>query len=102
MKCGIATEHVQFWKSMPLGELFRTYCALSVASKGDKMLDDITVSSKAEQRVLSYFHQYIANISNKQLCDLLRFITGCDMYWSYIFYVQWFGWTGKTTHEPYL
>ena len=47
MKCGITIERVQFWKSMPLGELFRN-------------ID-------------------IANISNEQLCDLLRFITGCGV-----------------------
>ena len=80
MKSGIAVQHVPFWKSMPLGELFRIYCALSVSpAKVIKMLEDVSVSSKAQQRVLGYFHQYIGNISNKQLCDLLRFITGCGV-----------------------
>ena len=65
---------------MCLGELYQIYCALSVSpAKVIKMLEDVSVKNKAEQRVLGYLHQYIGNISNEQLCDLLRFITGCGV-----------------------
>ena len=80
MKCGIAAQHEPFWKAMSLGELYRIYCALSVSpAKVIKMLEDVPVKNKAEQRVLGYLHQYVGNISSEQLCDLLRFITGCGV-----------------------
>ena len=80
VKSGIAVQHAPFWKAMSLGELYRIYCALSVSpAKVIKMLEDVPVNNKAEQRVLGYLHQYIGNISNEQLCDLLRFITGCGV-----------------------
>ena len=75
MKSGVAVQHLPFWKSM---SVYRIYSAMSVSpAKVIKMLEN---GNKSEERVLGYLRQYIGNITNEQLCDLLRFITGCGVY----------------------
>ena len=80
MRNGIAPQHLPFWKKMTLGKLYQIYCALSVSpAKVIKMLEDVSVETKAQEKVLGYFRQYIGNITNEQLCILLRFVTGCGV-----------------------
>lgn len=91
---GIAAQQKHFWKAMSLGKLYQIYYALSVSpAKVIKMFGNVPVKNKAEQRVLGHLHECVGNISNEQLCDLLRFITGCGacMYWANISHVQWRG-----------
>ena len=80
MKSGVAVQHLPFWKNMSLAELYRIYSAMSVSpAKVIKMLENVPFSNKNEERVLGYLRQYVGNITNEQLCDLLRFITGCGV-----------------------
>ena len=72
MKSGMAVQHLPFWKSMSLAELYRIYSAMTVSPmKVMKMLENVPVRNKSEERVLGYLRQYIGNVTNEQLCDLL-------------------------------
>ena len=77
---GIPPQHRPFWEKAGYQGLLSLYKAKSVsAAKILEMFDEAEGSDLDQERVLTYLRQYVGSMSNEDLGQFLRFITGSSV-----------------------
>lgn len=80
MNGGVPITHHPFWEGVGVGELYTWYKALSASPKRVlEKLEEIDCMSAAENRVFNFLVQFIGDLTQEELRNFLRYVTGSSV-----------------------
>ena len=80
MKSGIPSMHLDFWKTVSIGELYSLYRALHASpAKILELIEEPFFDNPAQQRVFNFLSDFVGNMKPDEGRIFLRFVTGSSV-----------------------